>query len=188
MGSGILGGVGGPRGTLSRMGLSACCPGGARVSWRRCPDPCGPGLRGVESPSLERHRAGDTHHHPLCSPCTCLAVAAAERERPRAARHLASSSQGGVRDAPFGPVERGKRPLPANPRRRVSPCVSWVAGVEPRGGSTGEDALTACLPACAPGTSEARLFWRGASQSGRTAGRTSAALAGWTFYGGHGGS
>lgn len=54
---------GGPRGTLSRMGLSACCPGGARVSRRWCTDPCGPGLRGVESPSLERRRAGDAHHH-----------------------------------------------------------------------------------------------------------------------------
>ena len=117
---------------------------------------------------------------PPCSPRTRLAVAAAERERPRATRQLASSSQGGVRDAPFSPVERGKRPLPANPRRRVSPCVSWVGERALRSGAGVELREAACLPAREPGASEARLFWRGTSRSGRKAGRTSAASAGWT--------
>lgn len=70
----------GPHGTLSRVGSSACCPGGAWASQGWCTDPCGPGLRGVESPPPGETQSWDAHHHSLCSPRTRSAVAATERE------------------------------------------------------------------------------------------------------------
>lgn len=145
----------GPHGTLSRVGSSACCPGGAWASQGRCTNPRGPGLSGVESPPGET-QSSDRLPPPLCPPRT--------RWRPQRgsdrARQLVSSSQGGTKKGPLQSCLKAQESSACESEEEGLPCVNWrragpaLGGPawELWGGSAGEDAPRLALPA--------RTIWR----------------------------